>query len=131
MRVKKFSILLVILVSLSGCSQNSGKKDSDVLVSYSQSFVMEDSEAANGYYDNREEFIQPYFSVKYLHDTIVATTLHEINACGKTDAQIIISGDTLFLQTINNSKEVCASIKFHKYTYVILNPSNKRFIVKG
>lgn len=113
------------------CADKTNANTANFLIKYSNEFVTEDGVSMDGYYSDREKFIKPYFSISYRNDTIVATTIHEINACGKTEGQIQISGDTLFLQTIHTSDEVCASVVFHKYTYYIRNTGKKKFIVKG
>ena len=92
---------------------------------------MEDGENADGYYDNYETFIKDYFSEKQKDDTLIVTTLIEVNACGETIGDIQFSGDTLFLKTKQISDEVCSSIMFEKFTYRIYNPDKKKYQIQS
>lgn len=99
------------------------------LVDWSSEFVMEDGPQADGYYQDHDNFIKPYFSSEYKKDTLVVTTLIEINACAETDAAIKISSDTLYLMTTNIDSESCSSTVFSKFTYTIYNPENRVFVI--
>ena len=62
-------------------------------------------------------------------DTLIVTTLIEVNACGQTIGDIEFSGDTLFLKTRQITVDVCASTMFEKFTYRIHNPDKKKYEV--
>ena len=103
----------------------------DSLIDWSSEFVMNDGERATPYYLDHENFVKPYFSVTYKKDTLIATTLQEVNSCGKIVADIEIINDTIRLSTNQSSEIACTSVKFEKFTYIINNPSNKKFVVKS
>lgn len=90
---------------------------------------MADGETTTDYYKNRNAFIQPFTKVEFLKDTIKATTLHEINSCGKTVGKIKLSNDTIYLLTEHISREECTSVQFNKFTYLIRNSANKRYAI--
>ena len=119
-----FSIFLLL-----SCSNSNKEKDKkhEKLISWSNKFISEDGEKMDGYYNNHKEFIKPYSSDKQIGDTLVVSTLHEINACGETVGDISYSGDTLFLKTKQIGNEVCASIVFSKFTYKILNRNKTKY----
>lgn len=135
--------MIIIGLILTLCSCNEGEhnregSDSDIhadeikgnkvesnlefnsLKSYRSEFIMEDGANLDGYYENRMKFIRPYVSVKYFGDTLLkVSTLHEVNTCGETVACIKFSNDTLFLLTKHVGNEMCTSVEFRKYYYVV------------
>src|SRR5690554_7181172 len=60
------------------------KFDTESLISFKSEFVMEDGSEVDGYYENRNSFIEPYTSYAFSQDTLRATTLHEVNSCAET-----------------------------------------------
>ena len=90
---------------------------------------MEDGASATPFYIEHENFIKPYFKTLYQNDTIVVSTLMEVNSCGESIGDIKISHDTLYLLTKNVANEVCTSVVFKKFTYFISNPGNKQYII--
>ena len=90
---------------------------------------MEDGDHADGYYSNRDSFITPYQSVSYHGDTLVATTLHEVNTCAKTVADVRLSHDTLFLLIDRKDKGGCASVEFRLFRYVVRVPEGEKYHV--
>jgi hypothetical protein len=90
---------------------------------------MEDGDEATPYYNDHDNFIKQYFFASYKKDTLIATTIMEVNCCGKTIADIKYSGDTLYLMTRHVSAEACTCIEFRKYTYTIHNPDNKKLVI--
>lgn len=101
-----------------------------LLISSISTFVMEDGENANGYFEDRDKFIKPYTMVEYSTGRIKATTLQLINSCGKVNGNIRVLKDTIYLLVENVGNEKCTSIQFNKFTYVIRNPLNKKYIIK-
>ncbi len=91
---------------------------------------MQDGEQANGYYENRNVFIKPYCERMYIgSDTLSVKTLHEINSCAKTIGDIRFSNDTLYLSTKIVSNEVCSSVEFHQFKYVITRKNIKEYTI--
>lgn len=90
-------------------------------------FVMEDGGNSDGFHNNYDNFIKDYFSKKQNGDTLIITTLFEVNACGQTIGDIEFYGDTLFLKTKHISDEVCTSIRFEKFIFRIHNPNNEKY----
>lgn len=121
---KAFAVFICLILFLGACDQ---KKDALELLMSNHNFVMDDGTSADGYYKNRLKFIKPYTSVKYVNDTIVATTLQEINSCGHSEGIIEVKSDTIHLLTKHTSWAKCASVQFCKYRYVILNPKRKQY----
>ena len=114
-----------MLFIISSCSY----KQDERLLDWSSEFVMQDDGDAEGYYQNHIKFIEPYFSSEYKADTLKVTTLIEINSCAEIIADIKISNDTLYLLTKNIGNVACASVTFNKFTYVIHNISNEKFVI--
>jgi hypothetical protein len=84
---------------------------------------------ADGYFQNHKTFIEPYFKVSYLEDTIVVTTLLEINCCGTMEGDIEISNDSIFLLAKNTSEYACTCLEYHKFSYTIHNPENRKYVI--
>lgn len=131
--IKIVTFLLLVVFGFQSCSNSTNKKQSEKtrthesLIDCKTKFVMEDSEEADGYHEDYENFIKTYFSEEQTGDTLVVTTLIEVNACGKTIGDIEFSGDTLFLKTTQIADEVCASIMYEKFIYRIHNPDKKKY----
>lgn len=129
--------VLTILFVLNSCSNSTIKdqtkktKTNERLIDCKTKYVMEDGEEADGYHEDYENFIKEYFSEKQNGDTLIVTTLIEVNACGKTIGDIEFSGDTLFLKTRQIADEVCASTMFEKFTYRIHNPDKKKYEIQS
>jgi hypothetical protein len=128
--MRQNSLILIVAIFFS-CSQTSRLRTHENLISVENVLVMEDGDHASGYYTDHENFIKSYISEKQSGDTLIVTTLKEINACGKTVGDIRISKDTLFLETKNVSDESCASVTFNKFTYRIENSTKQKYIVKS
>ena len=106
----KFIIIFTILIGasqISSCtSDHESYKSNDALIDYKNEFIMNDGEQATPYYTNHKNFIKPYFKTTYQKDTLIVTTLMEINSCGKSVGDIRISNDTLYLMTKNLEKSI-------------------------
>jgi hypothetical protein len=105
------------------------KEDSKYLLESSSSFVMEDGGHADGYISNRKSFIKPYCSIKYSGDTMITTTLHDINGCATTIGDIQFSNDSLFLKTRVIGDVYCTSTVYQKFKYVIARDSIEQYTV--
>ena len=125
--MKNILIALVLIVFVQ-CNNKKEVKN-DILAYSTNEYVMEDGNKVDGYYVDREKFIQPYVSIKYLEDTIKVSTLHEINSCGKTTGNIEVIGDTIRLLTHSNSDVSCSSVKFNKFYYTIINSKRKKYFI--
>lgn len=138
-KVKTYSLTIFLTLSfgLFSCSNSTNKKEiyktktHERLIDCKMKNVMEDGEKADGYHENYENFIKDYFSEYQNGDTLIVTTLIEVNACGKTIGDIEFSGDTLFLKTRQIADEVCASTMFEKFTYRIHNPDKKKYEIQS
>lgn len=139
--MRQITIAIMILTVLWSCDNqnkkevltenNSGTenefKTHQRLIDCKTKYVMEDGEEADGYHEDYESFIKVYFSEEQNGDTLIITSLIEVNACGKTIGDIEFSGDTLFLKTRQIADEVCASTMFERFTYKIHNPDKKKY----
>jgi hypothetical protein len=130
--LKAVIFYLFLWMVFSSCQDggNQVQPQDSLLISSTSTFVMEDGENANGYFENRNKFIKRYTSVEYISDTIKATTLHLINSCGEVKGNIKVLNDTLYLLVEDIGNEKCASVQLNKFTYIIRNPSNKKFIIE-
>ncbi len=131
------TLVAILTFALYSCSNSTDKnqtektKTHERLIDCKTKFVMEDGEEADGYHEDYENFIKDYFSEEQNGDTLIVTTLIEVNACGKTIGDIEFSGDTLFLKTKQIADEVCASTMFKKFTYRIHNPDKKKYDIQS
>lgn len=123
------NLILIVILFIASCSNEKTNQQDDRLLDWKSEFVMEDGEDVNSYYNDYENFIKPYFSTDYKIDTLIVTTLIEINSCAEIVADIKISNDTLYLLTKNIGDFACTSVNFNKFTYTIYNPENKRFTI--
>lgn len=138
-KVKTYGLTIFLTLSfgLFSCSNSTDKKQTDKtktherLIDCKTKYVMEDGEEADGYHEDYENFFKDYFLEEQNGDTLIVTTLIEVNACGKTIGDIEFSGDTLFLKTRQIADEVCASTMFEKFTYRIHNPDKKKYEIQS
>lgn len=103
--------------------------DKAFLVSFNSKFIMNDGANADGYYQNRKSFIKPFISCDFRNDTLYASTLYEVNTCGKTIGDIKISNDTLYLFVKQIGSEACTSVEFRKYNYVIVGKNISSYFI--
>lgn len=127
--LRHLTFILTLLVA--SCTSDRTYNQDDRLLDWTSEFVMEDGEQADGYYQDHDNFIKSYFTTHYKVDTLIVTTLIEINSCAEIIADVKISNDTLYLLTKDIGDVACASVIFNKFTYIIHNPNNKRFIIKS
>ena len=128
--MKVVNVLFCSMIVIFGCSSNLKPKESSLLESSSE-FIMEDGDESTGYYMNREKFITPYKSYTLLGtDTLLVSTLHQVNACEERGGDVLFKGDTLFLETKSVSGNPCASVIFKKYSYKIFKKGISKFYVK-
>src|SRR5690554_3994194 len=138
-KVKTYGLTIFLTLSfgLFSCSNSNDKEQTDKtktherLIDCKMKYVVEDGEEADGYHEDYENFIKDYFSEEQNGDTLIVTTLIEVNACGKTIGDIEFSGDTLLLKTRQIADEVCASTMFKKFTYRIHNPDKKKYDIQS
>ena len=119
-----------VTIVCSSCLRSAKKDDrKGGLISCESEFVIEDGEHATSYYENRENFIQPYTNASYSGDTLRAETLHEVNSCAETIGEIRYSNDTLYLSTKRISNEVCASVEFHRFNYTVVKENIESYTI--
>lgn|SRR5690606_2357654 len=128
-------VLFTICWSLTfpSCSGKKGIEDNptnSALVSWSSKLIMDDGEVASAYYEDRENFIEPFLSATYSGDTLTVTTLHEINGCAEIIGDIKFGKDTLYLLTKIVSDEVCTSVKFNLFEYVIVKEGIRDYFIR-
>lgn len=127
--MKFITFFLFVFLSCSNQPESTKTVKSEYLINSTSTFVMEASNEAMGYYNDRTSFIKPFISNEYKGDTLIATTLHEINGCAKTIGQIKFSNDTLYLLTKREGDEACASVEFHKFKYTIVKKDIKTYTI--
>jgi hypothetical protein len=113
------AIFLLFFISCSGSNS--------ILLKSSKEFVTQDGGHIDQKYGSIEGFQKSFFKVIFLKDTIYATAIQSVNACGNAKASIQIEGDTIILSTKEIMKVNCNSKNWHKYKYWIANPKNKKY----
>lgn len=129
--MKHLFLISVILISCSSGNEASIDKHSELpkLTSWEREFVMNRDQNDRAYFNDHENFISEYFSVAYLENEIVATTLMEMDCVDSVIGKINVSRDTIFLkkELVMTDDRLCGG--FHKFTFHISNPENKRYTV--
>jgi len=131
--LRYFGIIMVFLVACGDPPAPRRAPDRTVesprLIRWSSKFVMHRNLEDNAYYDDHENFIRDYFSVKYEDRRIVATTLIEVNCEDKIQGNIEFSNDTIYLKSVilMTDDRLCSG--FHQFQFVISNPGNVRYKV--
>lgn len=137
MKTYGLTVFLTLSFGLFSCSNSTDKKQTDKtktherLIDCKTKYIMEDGKEADSYHEDYENFIKDYFSEEQNGDTLIVTTLIEVNTCGKTIGDIEFLGDKLFLKTRQITDEVCASTMFEKFTYRIHNPEKKKYEIQS
>lgn len=68
-------------------------------------------------------------TLRYLDDILQITTWEEKSLCGKWEGAIEIRNDTIFLDYVLLSDEICTSLSYDKLTYFIDNPNRQKWTV--
>jgi len=129
----KTSLLILmatcLMFSCSGEKESKSEKETPSLVSWSNEFLIVHEDEDWAYYEDHENFISEYFSVDYQENLIIATTLIEVNCIDSIAGKIEVSNDTIFLKSeiIMTDDRLCS--EFHKFEFIISNPSNIRYKV--
>ena len=63
------------------------------------------------------------------NDTMFVYTIKEDNGCKDLIGDIKIQADTLFLLNVNSNENGCKESNFYKFTYAILNPEHKEYVI--
>lgn len=129
MKKKYWCLVIIPAIIVFSCSNLSQESDTKHLISWESEFITEDGEAVDKYYSDRSAFILPYVEKQCFGDTLKVSTLHEINSCGETIGVAEISNDTIYLETKLVGEEMCASVEFHKFTYVIVKEEVSNYII--
>jgi hypothetical protein len=137
LNLNRLTIIVIITFALYSCSNLTDKKITDKtkthqrLIDCKSKYVMECGEELDGDLQDYEKLKKEYFSVEQNGDTLIVTTLNEVNSCGKTIGFIEFSGDSLFLKTRQIADDVCTSTMFEKFTYRILNPDKIKYKIRS
>lgn len=133
-----FWVFFLLFAMLPACKYSGSKKElkrtfqvHERLIAANFTFISEDSEEMDPFYDDKEAFLQNYRTVSQLGDTLKVTTLHQVNACGKPIGNISFSRDTLYLSTIETAEELCTSVDYVLFEYKILNPNKYDYVIKN
>ncbi len=81
------------------------------------------------YYENSELFFKKNYVETYIHDTLQISYVLDVNACSEFVGNIDISNDTIRLMIQDISEVQCASASIERFTFVITNPENKKYII--
>lgn len=125
--MKQQFFLLSMILLFSSCKEKI--KQHNQLVGWSRQFVAEGGPGMNDFYNDHAVFIKQYFTNDTHGDTLIVTTLKEVNACGNAIANITISNDSIYLLTNELSDILCTSSSFNTYTYKIYNPEKKQYVI--
>jgi hypothetical protein len=120
----------ILLIFLTACGSGTNTTDAaPKLISCSHQFVMSREIHDFSYYDDHENFISKYFSVRYEENRIVATTLMNINCMDSIAGRIEASNDTIYLKNkieiLMSDERLCPQL--HKFTFIISNPNNMKY----
>lgn len=124
--MKKLILILLATSLLFSCKSEKKKRNKNLL-GFKISFI--DELGAENYDFLKNKVDQDPIETKYINDIIYVSYYQELNACGKYDGNIEISNDTIKLQTILISNEVCTSLSIEKITFLIDNPDEKKKII--
>ena len=136
--MKSQSILATIIVVLSSCvspkteakiSEETIHASHDLIVKHTFEYMFEDGPHIDDEYGSVQEFQKQTLKVEYLTDTILAHAMINVNSCGNTIPWIAINNDTIILTAKEQSKELCGSTSWIKYSYWISNPENKKYVI--
>lgn len=122
----------MIIIFLFVCSACVTKKEfikNEHLINYRYVFFKEDGEEMNNYFENREIFIKNYTSAKYTNDTLVATTLIDLDPCSEYKGNIRFSNDTLYLLQYVVEGDYCSSTEFYKFEYTIVKKNIEKYYI--
>ncbi|MDG1332335.1 MAG: hypothetical protein P8P74_08385 [Crocinitomicaceae bacterium] len=130
----KFAYLTILLLGGCGSGQRNVQVDSSQdeipsLIAYSHEFKMPAEDEDWSYYDDHENFISDYFTVKYHDQRIDVTTLIEVNCNDSIIGKINVSNDTIFLisDIFMTDDRLCS--EYHTFTFNIRNPENKKYTI--
>jgi len=105
-------------------SCNNEIKKNENLIYFKAKFI---TEIGNDDYEKYLNDIQQKINIQYFNEIIFVQKITEVNSCGEYLENIDIINDTIFLRYDLISKEVCTSTMFEKLSYMINNPSNKKY----
>ena len=117
-------LLLIVTLIFASCSKKEDVIPHKDLIYFKSAFL---AEYGDDNYDKLLPKTKKKISVKYVDDIIYVTNFIETNACGKYIGDIEIKKDSIFLNYSLNSDEICTSTALKKITYIINNPSEKKY----
>jgi len=129
--MKQAIFTFTILIAFYSCSSSTNKEsDNKDLIAFKTKFLAEIG--SDEYFKLERELKKEKIEVKYLNDIIYISYLEDLNACGKYDGNIEITGDSIKLKIKLISDEVCSSKSIDRITFIIDNPDEKKkHIVKS
>lgn len=127
--MKNSFLLLLLLSACSSGMKEPPKNSPPSLISCTHAFAKHSDVHDFTYHDEHEKFISEYFSVEYLENKIVATTLIQVECFGPKDGEIEVSNDTIYLKCDSRVADDRLCYDFHKFKFTISNPENIRYKV--
>lgn len=116
-------LLALFLIFALSCA----KKEEPInknLIYFNTSFL---SELGNDDYEKLLSKTKLEIKAQYIDDLIIINKYVESNACGKYAGNIRIKNDKIFLIYKLISDEVCTSTGVERVTYIINNPTEKKY----
>ena len=117
-------LLLIFIFILACCSKKAEVILHKDLIFFKSAFL---AEYGDDNYDKLLPKTKKKISAKYVEDIIYVTNFIETNACGKYIGNIEVKNDSIYLSHILDSDEICTSTALEKVTYIINNPSQKKY----
>jgi len=119
----KYIILLSVLILIS-CQKKEETKKIENLLYFKSRFI---AELGSADYDRIISKTNSKVKAKYFEDVIYVTKFIEANGCGDYIGDIKIKKDSIYLVYKLVSDEVCMSTAINKITYIIDNPTEKKY----
>lgn len=106
------------------CSKKEEFKKNKKLLHFKSKFI---AELGNDNYEKTLSKTKSKINAKYLDDIIYVTKYIETNACGDYTGNVEVKKDSIYLIYKLVSDEVCTSSAIEKITYIIDNPTEKKY----
>ena len=81
------------------------------------------------YFQLEKEVEKGKIETKYINDIIYVSFYEELNACWQYEGNIEVNNDTIKLNVILISDEVCTSTSIDKVTFLIDNPDMEKKVI--
>lgn len=119
-------LFIFLLLTICSCQKENVEPRDQRLLYFRSSFKAELGDREYDKYYSR--IAEP--KIKYLDDIIIVTKYIEANACDQSQGNIKVANNTIMLQYNSVSDEVCTSRAVEKLTYIIDNPTSKKYKFK-